>query len=46
MPGHGRDLVAELLVRLQELPLGTVVDVHQQDDLEPSNTDWDTRCAP
>jgi hypothetical protein len=32
MPGDGGDLVAQLLVRLQELLLGTVVDVHQQDD--------------
>jgi hypothetical protein len=35
MPGNGRDLVAQLLVRLQELLLGSVVDVHQQDDTEP-----------
>jgi hypothetical protein len=33
--GDGGDLVAQLLVRLQELLLGTVVDVHQQDDTEP-----------
>jgi hypothetical protein len=35
VPGDGRDLVAELLVRLQELLLGAVVDVDQQDDPEP-----------
>jgi hypothetical protein len=37
MSGDGRDLVAQVLVRLQELLLGSVVDVHQQDDPQPGS---------